>query len=193
MGRMKYSCGALLSFVAVLASGGVTAAGAQDMSGCAAPVRACVPPPPVSQPPSASCAPAAGPTVELPTQAINPGNFTESTTATAPPQQVDTTPFVGKFGFATGMFTSPLTYVDLETGQPIPQRLPQAPNAVPEPMPEELREPGADPNPQPPDHGRIMSVGKDPARPGGYLVTYQDGTVERVAPPANNQGSAQSW
>lgn len=127
--------------------------------------------------------------VVLPMQAKQPGDYNFQATVTAPPATV---PFSGgKLGMITPVLLNGLKYVDIETGMEIPppggwpkstysSSIPPVPLPEPEPMPPA-------PPPPPQDHGRILSVGRDPYNPGGYMVTYQDGTVERVSPPKSGK------
>lgn len=132
------------------------------------------------------------PSVVLPMEAKKPGDYNFQATVAAPSNSVPMGP--GKLGLLVPVMLNGLTYIDLTTGLPIPppgasnsrpvrnRNVP--PEPIPEPMPDSNLPP--EPMPQPPapkDHGRIMSVGRDPDNPKAVLITYQDGTVERVFPP----------
>lgn len=126
------------------------------------------------------------PSVVLPMEAKQPGDYNFQASVTSPLDSVAMQGFgPGKLGLITPVILNGLKYIDLATGQQIPppfgtsrpsRRLP------PEPLPEPIPEPMAPP-PPPQDHGRIMSVGRDPDNPGAFIITYQDGTIERIFPP----------
>ncbi|MBX9880325.1 MAG: hypothetical protein K2Y22_17840 [Candidatus Obscuribacterales bacterium] len=123
------------------------------------------------------------PNVVLQMQAKQPGDYNFQASVQAPPKSV---PFSGgKLGMITPVILNGLKYVDLETGLEIPppwaKTIPPMPNLSLPPVPEPEPLP---PAPNPPNHGRIMAVGRDPYNPGGVIITYQDGTIERVSPPA---------
>lgn len=136
---------------------------------------------------SATCSPPCGGGVQLPVQAKQPGDYNVNVSVTAPPTSTPTTPYSGgKLGMITPVIANGLTYINLETGEVIPN-----PNQPPPPA-EPLPEPGSEPPPPPKDHGRILAVGADSANPGGVIVIYQDGTVEHVSPPPK-QSPDKSW
>ncbi len=125
------------------------------------------------------------PTVVLPMEAKKPGDYNFQASVNTPSNSVPMQPYSGgKLGMITPVILNGLKYIDLATGLEVPppwaKPLPPMPNLSlpPEPMPEPLPEP-----PAPKNHGRIMAVGRDPYNPGGVIITYQDGTIERVSPP----------
>lgn len=134
------------------------------------------------------------PSVVLPMEAKQPGDYNFQATVAAGQNSVPTQPYSGgKLGMITPVLLNGLKYVDLATGleMPPPWANPSSSGASstlpPEPVPEPTpgRVPESMPPPPPPrDHGRIMSVGRDPDNPRAVLITYQDGTVERVFPPS---------
>ena len=135
-------------------------------------------------PPASSPPPDEPPTVVLPMEAKQPGDYNFQASVQSPPKSV---PYSGgKLGMITPVLLNGLKYIDLETGLEVPP--PWAPRKIP-PMPDLSLPPIPEPEPlppapDPPNHGRIMAVGRDPYNPGGVIITYQDGTIERVSPPA---------